>query len=566
MPESSPRNKDSFTSEVLHAISHATIVNEKGAREAWVKNIGGIPNAYEHWLKMQEFDEGFSFDTPEGLHIVPMRIALFQRDVRSSLKRILRIGSNREESDLIFTRNFNGNGRDWEEVAQVHSGHEAVFITASDGALSREQVESLYPQSPKRKEGNAWIVRLIQSTNQRIKKNAHIEDPLFVSSFPEGAPDSSIEQTIRDCEAIITQHGGKIVFRLSPEKADRVLIALKYYHGNEGTFSRYDAYDPLLSDVFLRHRQNLVDVSTSMYRVHEKGKTKFFWETYPISFAYDRVQAENEYKMLHDMYADIHHQTQRMAQMRYQYEDEARAAGIDIDDLRRIHSSAVTSYGAAVFLDTGMGPQNVFGDGRLDNKVERNVLETQISEKRSKLYRGGYGQIGFANAKIDVEKERESLMFNDPQRTVVKNIAENLTKNDVGILVYGAAHFSSGDRSKISPEIDKTFEDYIQYLPNTYIIVVDEQHLTRLHENHENTLLLLRKLSREERTMYSDTIKKIEQTLTHIYAYLMVIYQSADNEIKRKFVWLKLAELFISLRELKGIYGDICKKHGLGVS
>lgn len=282
---------------------------------------------------------------------------------------------------------------------------------------------------------NARLYGKMESLGRSISAMQEIHPVLLDLPIPENDPVRSkhLQERLPSLRKTIERNGAKIVAERFPPEWNRLLFCFRHLHGSSDAL-KLTNNDFFQSAAFTNHQLATFRAAEAIALDYGLKDTKVFIETFPSQihdiFHPEIAGALFEYDMGERYARDgkgIHFLQRAFAQ----------EESISIRDLPPIDAGR-RLVGLMV---KNMLMQNIFGDGRLDQKNFRNTMERR---------------------------------FATPHRTLTRGMQQHLYPGDLGILIYGGGHFQGNDKYPIRMKCG-FLEEYLSNTPHLAYMIVEAE-------------------------------------------------------------------------------------------
>lgn len=496
----------SFPEETASFVPEGKMLRERTGQELWVSDGTLHGGGFTKLLSFQPQFNGLALelcDAP-GIRAVPVRVASYQRDSRSGLAKVLKIGEQ-HVTRSIGSRELDTPGT-YVDV-QVTSGGESA-----DGLLCYQQAPGLpvasvllrlYPGADVRTLTRALFLKLPsgeptytrvmpplgRSHHQAIKET--IMDRRDSLGTTEGLLTPDIRNMLEAC--------GDIVYESDARGTDRLVVAFRHIHGFSGDAFRFSTHDPAHAELFLAHQRSIEQAALAIINHAGPHKTRCVLESFHANYAdwhtdafaiarFAMWRSSIDSRTLAASLADI----LRQHAIDYREEDVAALASV-IDDSCAPSFPILGAYREAEALD------RVHGDGR-PAMEDRHTL-SEAARNRMRMYAArSDDQVGVASDMAKFRHEEAVHLMEEPQERIVTELAAHLRSGEICLLPYGAGHLHFGTHLQRAIDEKKSLERYLSWLPKTQVVVVEERHMAALDDAYG---------------MESEAIRRLDRTTAH---------------------------------------------------
>lgn len=446
----SSTQKPEFPSDVvaqLQSVAGVDISHDRRFGHELFVDTGTESGGYTDRVSARPFDLNFQL-LIEGSVVIPVILSRCRQDIRSAILRCLSGQGKKAERYTGMPRNFGSGDKEVQFLKPMHettSGRGVLVIPAS------EIVAELYKGATEFRAGIARILELPKKPPV-YRKRKFLRPMGYESIWQETVEDRRTPETSANGHLapelrVILEAMGEIVYESDPTGTDRVVICFKNRHGLPGDEFLLRLFDSVEGEKYPAHNQALAGGQLSILNTVGADDVRFFLETFPLAFA--NAEDGDRQSLLRSASLS---ETAECAQQNGRWDQYT------VDTLLL----ACAQRGC---LD------NLYGDGRWENHVQMQELKDTRNRQMDEL--GMHvGQVGVASAIAELKEQEKRQTLDYPQRVTVMQMAEHLEASCTGVLTYGGGHFSSGTMFE---DYSSDFESYLQFLPKTQIIVV-EQH------------------------------------------------------------------------------------------
>ncbi len=438
------------------------VARERDHEELWLlQGMQSVDRAtIESWMRMDAMDDKLLLELG-GMYGVPVKISQYQRTIHKSVLRLFGAKKNETKKYQSLYRDFHGN-REWQEFEKIPGDTKNGLLVFPQRTANTGNLSDFAPYTSITRVGIAHVLELpakkvVYQEITRIE-DGHTPETNVIDRRQEGQIQGTELLTPELREYLSAM--GKIVYESDPKDTDRLLVCFKHVHGISGIRQTTAILEGNESTDLLEHQHHISEAQLHLLKTFGPEKTRIFAESFPLTQEGISEELNRLYKarvLLNDMLSGAVPVPEDFP--------------LPIEDLKEV--SMVDTTGNAIKYCLEKDAMHIInGDGRYE-AYEIHEENEQMRERQLEMSLTFFGQSGAAAGITDVSKKENAELFEEPQANVLMRMAKTMQPGTVGSLVYGGAHFQSGTTT---PEMlePRLFEDYLQFLPRTHIVVVEE--------------------------------------------------------------------------------------------
>lgn len=446
-----------FPAATKKAIGNTKIYTERKREKLIVpQKVSNYPH-FQALKSITPVDDQFGFPIENGSTLVPVHVfrGLFE-DTRGTLRKLLtKVPAGLQEFNMPV--GYPKTGQTYFQPGPSERG--ALFLPREGErelpheaiALRGQQLGQARLVEMARKT-HYWLQRLYTGT--RIQRSeggdANTFSPWLQEKFPE--------------LCTVLKAYGERVFEAGPSDADRVLVCFKHFHGSVTSVDEFDSIRKGIAESFVQHQHDLTNAVTEIIRREGFDRVRVFLESFPARVDSDYLERPFVQQLNN---AARSHPLQQCLDVLKQ--------GMDLDDPATAREIILANFiGVSdrilAVCEEAQRTDILFGDGRVERDAirERQKAESEHAFEQLLPY---IGEMGVAGGMGDVDRVASDRIYHEQHRYLTTKVASELKKHQIGLLIYGAAHFASGMTK--DDAFVRHFEEYLAFLPRTHLVVLE---------------------------------------------------------------------------------------------
>ncbi len=459
--------------------------------QIWVKT--GKEEGFENYEAV-EFPEGSDYwmDIPGSeLMFMPVDVVSYSRDTRGKLSKLFsrKLPINSFGQVVTMSQQFTEKGP-----------YETIYCTERRGGrlVASRDGKQVHLEEVRRRFSNAASVEQLglgaivyqenspryQTKTMQKRMGKSIESVTTVMGKPIEGKDAE-KSPLSPIMRAALQDYGNIVYESGPSDATRLIVCLKNLHGSYGDRFILSACGPQVVQRYDDHHRKQAEVMRKLWRAAGSVPVSFFFETEAKRFKdlspSEQASRAQIFALAEVFSASPEHEEAVAKAFREDFSEVLAKSGYkpeEYDQLfRQTLPACIISHEC---LSQGRSDA-LFGDGRAGDEMYMTGIDTL--QKRISEISDYAGMSGAAGDEATLCTRKDECVFGDPQRVLVQGMA-TLPPHSVGILLYGAAHFSSGTNCGDDIISVKRLEEYMSLLPDTYVVVIEEGNYVKLWKDY----------------------------------------------------------------------------------